>query len=511
MLARLHFAGEAIEPDELERRVGLVAGGLDAIGVAAGDVVALMLRNEPAALEVTLACNRIGAYHCPVNWHFKEQELAYILKDSGAKALFIHADLLSQVEAGIPRAVAAFSIAPSAYTQRTCNAGFDPVAVPAHALEYESWREHQSPYRGPERIAPGRFAYTSGTTGRPKGVRRLPETRHPDQPRLLEEVVRLTFGFDASARVFLSAPLYHGAPNLYGIQAAMRVATLVLEPRFDPEATLRAVQEHRLTHLYLVPTMCVRMLALPEETKKRYELSSVKFVTSTGSAFAPEVKRAMIQWWGPVIFESYASSETGMITVIDSEEWLRRPGSVGRPVGIAEVKIIGDGGRELGTGGVGNIYVRQPAYADFTYHNLPEARRAVDHQGLVCLGDVGYLDADGYLYICDRKSDMVISGGVNIYPAETESVLGGMPGVADCAAFGIPDAEFGEALAAVVQPEPGADLSADSVRNWLKQRIAGYKVPKVVEFMEVLPREDSGKIFKRKLRDPHWQKAGRRI
>ena len=511
MLARLHFAGEAIESGELERRIDLVAGGLNALGIAAGDVVALMLRNEPAAIELTLACNRIGAYHCPVNWHFKDQELAYILNDSGAKALFIHADLLTGVVAGIPRAVVTIAVTPAAYTLRTCGAVVDVAALPANAPEYKSWRERQSPYQGPAQIAPGRFAYTSGTTGRPKGVRRLTQALHPEQLRLLDETVRRTFGFDASARAFLSAPLYHGAPNLYAAQAAIRVDTLVLEPRFDAEATLRAIHEHRLTHLYLVPTMCVRMLALAEATKKRYDLSSVSFVIATGSPFPREVKRAMIDWWGPVIFESYASSETGMTTIIDSEEWLRRPGSVGLPVGSAQIKIVSDEGRELGTGEIGNVYVRQPAYPDFTYHNLPEARRAIDYQGMVCLGDVGFLDADGYLFICDRKSDMVISGGVNIYPAETEDVLGTMPGVADCVAFGIPDAEFGEALAAVVQPEPGAELSADSVRNWLKQRIAGYKVPKLVEFVQTLPREDSGKIFKRSLREPYWQKTGRSI
>jgi long-chain acyl-CoA synthetase len=509
MVARLHFAGETIEPTELERRIALVAGGLAGLGIRAGDVVALMLRNEPAAIEVTLACNRLGAYHCPVNWHFREQELAFILQDSGAKALFIHADLLPRAAGAIPAGVTVLSVAPSPYTQRAC--GIGPGAARAPALDYHQWRERQVPYAGPAQVAPGRFAYTSGTTGRPKGVRRLPETLHPEQPRLLEEAVRLTFGFDAHSRVYLSAPLYHGAPNLYGVQAALRAESLLLEPRFDAETTLRLIEQYRLSHLYLVPTMCVRLLALPAEVKRRHDLSAVRFVASTGSPFSPEVKRAMIEWWGPVIYESYASSETGMVTVIDSAQWLRRPGSVGRPVGAAQVKIVSDEGRELGAGEIGNIYVRQPAYADFTYHNLPQARRDVAYGDLVCVGDVGYLDAEGYLYICDRKSDMVISGGVNIYPAETEGVLGAMPGVADCAVFGIPDPEFGESLAAVVQPQPGAQLDAEAVRAYLKARIAGYKVPKVVEFMPSLPREDSGKIMKRKLRAPYWRRAGRQI
>ena len=511
MLARLHFGGETIESGELERRVAMVAGGLQELGSREGDVVALMLRNEPAAIEITLACQTLGIYHCPINWHFKESELAYILQDSGAEALFIDADLLTAVRGAIAEDVKTVVVKPSPYTLRAHRGAAVPDEAAADTLNYETWRERQSRYTGPGRTSRGRFAYTSGTTGRPKGVRRLPETLHPDQPRLLEEAVRVSFGFDASAHAYLSAPLYHGAPNLYGIQAAMRAESLLLEPRFDAQGTLRAIRDYRLTHLYLVPTMCVRLLALPAEVKKSYDLSSVRFVASTGSPFPAEIKQAMIDWWGPVIYESYASSETGMTTVIDSTEWQRKPGSVGRPIGIAKVKIFDDEGRELGPGEVGNIHVKQPAYADFTYHNNPEARRAIDREGLVCIGDMGYLDHEGYLYICDRKSDMVISGGVNIYPAETEGVLAAMPGVADCAAFGIPDPEFGEALAAVVEPQAGAQLSAEAVRAYLKERIAGYKIPKVIEFMSALPREESGKILKRNLRAPYWERAGRRI
>jgi long-chain acyl-CoA synthetase len=425
--------------------------------------------------------------------------------------LFIHADLLDGVRSGIPAYIPTFVVIPAAHTQRAYGLHADAVAQPTDERDYLRWRERQQRYAGPRGISPGRFAYTSGTTGRPKGVRRLPETLHPEQPRLLEEAVRATFGFEAGAHAYLSAPLYHGAPNLYGVQAMLRVESLLLEPKFDAEATLRAIQEYRLSHLYLVPTMCVRMLALPAAVRQRYDLASVRFVASTGSPFPESVKRAMIAWWGPVIYESYASSETGMTTVIGSEDWLRKPGSVGPPVGAAQVKIFDDLGRELGPGEIGSIYVRQPAYADFTYHNQPEARHAIDRDGLACIGDVGYLDRDGYLYICDRKSDMVISGGVNIYPVETEGVLASMPGVADCVAFGIPDEEFGEALAAVVQLQPGIELSAEAVRAYLKQRIAGYKVPRLVTFMRDLPREDSGKIMKRKLRAPYWERAGRQI
>jgi long-chain acyl-CoA synthetase len=245
--------------------------------------------------------------------------------------------------------------------------------------------------------------------------------------------------------------------------------------------------------------------------KRRYDLSSVEFVASTGSPCPPEVKKQMIEWWGPVINESYASSEAGFITLMPADEARTHPGSAGRPVAGAEVRIMNDAGEVLPPYEPGLIYCRQAAYPDFTYINRPEDRKAIDRDGLVAVGDVGYFDREGYLYICDRKSDMVISGGVNIYPAEIEAVLITMPEVADCAVFGIPDAEFGEALAAHVQPHDGASIEREAVRAFLKARIADYKVPRVIEFSDALPREESGKIFKRRLRDPYWKEAGRRI
>jgi long-chain acyl-CoA synthetase len=257
--------------------------------------------------------------------------------------------------------------------------------------------------------------------------------------------------------------------------------------------------------------MFARLLKLPESVRQRYDVSSMRFVISMGSPCAPEVKRAMIEWWGPVIHESYAASEFGLVTFISAAEALERPGSAGRVLPAASVRILDRAGREVPPGEVGLIYARNGAYPDFTYANNDGARRAIERDGLCTLGDMGYVDADGYLYVCDRDSDMVISGGVNIYPAEIEAALVTMPGVADCAVFGIPDAEFGEALAAAVQPQPGARLEAAAVQAWLRERLAGYKVPRTVAFMEALPREDSGKIFKRLLKQPYWAGSGRRI
>ena len=484
MTATLLCGEETIEPQELERRVARAAGAIDAAGIGENDVVALLLKNEPAYLEAMLACRRLGAYHCPINWHFKAEEAGFILRDSGAKLLVADAALLPQVQAGLPAALRV-------------------------ASDWKSWREAHAPWTGPARAPRGNMPYTSGTTGRPKGVLRKPAS--DTERKLALELYRTALGLDPAMRSLLSAPLYHSAPNLYALQVVLGGELLVLEPRFDAERTLALIQRHRLTHLYLVPTMYVRLLRLPADVRRRYDLSSVRFVSSTGSPCAPEVKRAMIEWWGPVINETYASSETGHITFIDSLDWLRHPGSVGRVHGNARLKILDDEGRERPPGEVGTIYVRQPAYPDFTYANNPAARAALERDGLWSVGDMGYVDREGYLYIADRRSDMVISGGVNIYPAEIEAALLGMPGVADCAVFGVPDAEFGEALAAAVQPTPGASLASHEIQSFLKGRIADYKVPKLIAFHEALPREDSGKIFKRLRREPYWRGAGRKI
>src|SRR5436190_17738429 len=355
----------------------------------------------------------------------------------------------------------------------------------------------------------GNMPYTSGTTGRPKGVRRQPASEA--QRSLAQALYRTALGIEPGTRALVSAPLYHSAPNLYAMQALLTAELLVLEPRFDAEATLALIERHGLTNVYLVPTMFVRLLRLPPEVRQRYDVSSLRFVSSTGSPCAPDVKRAMIEWFGPVITETYASSETGHISFIDSRDWLARPGSVGRPLGEGVVKILDDAGRELPPGEIGLIYCRQPAYPDFTYTNNPEARAALERDGLWGVGDMGYVDADGYLYVADRKGDMVISGGVNIYPAEIEAALITMPAVADCAVFGIPDAEFGEALAAAVQLRDGQRVTDSEIQDYLRQRIASYKMPRLVSFHESLPREESGKIFKRLLRDPYWAAAGRRI
>lgn len=506
MSADLYFEGTHYSGAQLAERGARLAGGLRALGVQEGDVVAVLLRNDPIYADIVHACRTAGCYYCPINWHFTTEEIRFLLSDSGAKVLIAHADLLEAARDAVPAGVTVLALAPGRH-------GEAGAAGAPGVRDYESWLRAQPPYDGP-RVAPrGHMAYTSGTTGRPKGVLRapIPLERLDAQLAQMRSVVEQTMGVVAGCRALMSAPLYHSAPGVF-IQNALQVAErLVLTPRFDPEQVLALVQEHRIDVLYLVPIMYVRMLKVPPEVRARYDLSSLRFVASTGAPCAPEVKRAMIEWFGPVIHETYASSEAGMITVATPADAAARPGTAGRPVDAAQVRILDESGRPCAPGEVGLVYVRQPAYPDFTYRHNAAARQAIDRDGMVSLGDMGYLDADGYLFICDRASDMVISGGVNIYPAEIEHELVRYPGVADCVVFGVPDDEYGERLLAMVQPVPGAQLEEGAMVEWLRGRLSGFKVPRTIVIEPQLPRDETGKLAKRRLRDKYWAGRTRRV
>ena len=286
--------------------------------------------------------------------------------------------------------------------------------------------------------------------------------------------------------------------------ALAQAALIVVMPRFDAEALLRAIEQHRLTHLALVPVMLVRLLKLPQAVRARYDVSSLEGVTHGGSACAPEVKRGMIDWWGPILSETYGSTEVSLIAASRSEEWLRFPGTVGRALPGTSIRILDEEGRILPPGEVGEIHVDSgPNALPFTYHNLPRERAKVERNGHVTNGDVGYLNEEGFLFVTDRKRDMVVSGGVNIYPAEIEAALITHPDVLDCAVFGVPDPEYGEALVAAVQSRPGAAPAAQAIRDHLRERLAGYKVPRRIWLVDDMPRDSMGKVFKRRLREAY--------
>ncbi|MGE8639851.1 MAG: AMP-binding protein, partial [Achromobacter sp.] len=412
-MSGLIIAGDLrLDRDALVARGEQVAAGLAAMGVREGDVIAVLLRNGMPYLEIIQACKRLGCYYCPINWHYTADEVAFLVNDSGAKLLIAEDDLWCQVGAALPAGLPVLRVKAEA-----------DVAVQAN--DYEAWRNAQPRYDGPLVAPRGHMAYTSGTTGRPKGVVRqpFPVDRLAEQLAAVEAVVEQAYGLRQGSRALLPAPIYHSAPSVFA-QVALRVCdTLVLTRRFDPIEVLRLIEQHRIDTIYLVPIMYVRLLKLDASTRASFDLSSLRFVASTGAPCAPELKRAMIDWLGPVVHETYASSEAGMVTAIDSHEALAKPGSAGRPIGPAQVRIYAEDGSVCAPGQVGRIYVRQPAYADFTYRNHPEARQAVERDGLIGLGDLGYVDEDGYLFVCDRESDLVISGGVNIYPAEIEHHL----------------------------------------------------------------------------------------
>jgi long-chain acyl-CoA synthetase len=500
-MSGLIIAGDLqLDRDALAARGEQVAAGLAAMGIREGDVIAVLLRNGMPYLEIIQACKRLGCYYCPINWHYTADEVAFLVNDSGAKLLIAEDDLWRQVCGALPAGLPVLRVMAEA------NAAFE-------ANDYEAWRNAQPRYDGPLVAPRGHMAYTSGTTGRPKGVVRqpFPVDRLAEHLAAVEAVVEQAYGLRQGSRALLPAPIYHSAPSVFA-QVALRVCdTLVLTQRFDAVEVLRLIEQHRIDTIYLVPIMYVRLLKLDAQTRASFDLSSLRFVASTGAPCAPELKRAMIDWLGPVVHETYASSEAGMVTAIDSHEALAKPGSAGRPIGPAQVRIYAEDGSVCAPGQVGRIYVRQPAYADFTYRNHPEARQAVERDGLIGLGDLGYVDEDGYLFVCDRESDLVISGGVNIYPAEIEHHLMQYPGVADCAVFGVPDPEFGERLLGLVQPAPGAALDLEGAMAWLTTRIARYKVPRGLEMRQALPRDDNGKIAKRRLRAEFWEGHARKV
>ncbi|MGE4239811.1 acyl-CoA synthetase [Ramlibacter sp.] len=498
-----------VSREELAQRAARVASGFAAMGVKAGDTVALLLRNELSFLVGLMAAARLGAYSVPVNWHLKSDEVAYLMQDCEAKVLVAHADLLAPVRDAIPADVKILVATPPPEVRAAYGIAQDTWPLPPGTIDWDSWRAQQPEWTAPRVRFPDSMVYTSGTTGKPKGVRR--GTPDAEQAAGMDVLRRLLFGLTPDSRSLVTGPMYHSAPNNFCVQAATYSELTVIMPRFDAEEMLQLVERHRITTMFMVPTMFVRLLALPKEVRERYDLSSLRFIVHSAAPCSPEVKKAMIAWWGPILYEFYGASETGPISFTDSKDWLAHPGTVGRIVDGATVAVLDDEGRELPLGQPGELYVKQVYTADFLYHKLPEKRAEVERNGLVSCGDVGYLDAENFLYLCDRKRDMVIAGGVNIYPAEIEATLITCPGVKDCAVFGIPDPDLGESLMAVIERAEGATLEAKDVIAFLKARIAGFKVPRQVTFADSLPREDSGKIFKRKLREPYWADAGRAI
>ena len=485
--------GHEIDYGELAARADAYGRGLQALGLGVGDVVVVMMPNSIELVALYFAAMECGLYVVPINWHLTGHEVAYIVEDSEAKAFVGHERF---AEAAV---VAASGVPANARFALGSIEGFRPLTE----LEDHGGRPDV-------RTAGAPMVYTSGTTGKPKGVKRPLTGADPDDVPVAAGFFFAGFRintFDDNVHI-CGSPLYHTAVlNFVGISIQLG-HTVVLMDKFDAEEMLRLIDAHRVTHSHMVPAQFIRLLALPEDVRARYDVSSLRTMIHGAAPCPNEVKRAMIDWWGPVVVEYYAATEGGGATIF-ADEWLRKPGSVGKAWSYSVIKILDEAGDEVPANEPGLVYM-QMGGSTFAYHKAEQKTRESRVGDLFTVGDIGYLDDDGYLFLMDRKNDMIISGGVNIYPAEIEGELVMHPAVADVAVFGVPDDEWGEAIKAVIQPAPGITPSPEltaEILAWAAERLAKYKLPKHVDYLDELPRDDNGKLYKRKLRDPEW--AGR--
>ena len=494
--ARVVETGEELTYAALDERSTRLAHALADAGLERGDVVALLTGNDLRAFEVYWAAVRSGLYVTAVNHHLAPDEVAFIVDDSGAKALIVAAD-----KGGLAGAVADRT---PTVTLRIVFGG----ELDGHE-DYETVLARASAEPLADEPAGATMLYSSGTTGRPKGVRPpLPDKHVSEGADPLLGLIK-AFGVDEGTVYFSPAPIYHAAPLRWcgGIHAYG--GTVVMSQKFDPERSLAAIAEQGVTHGQFVPTMFVRMLKLDEDVRTAYDVSTLKVAVHAAAPCPIDVKQKMIDWWGPILVEYYAGTEGNGMTMINSEQWLSKPGSVG-PAVMGTLHICDDDGHELGPEEVGTVYFERD-HVPFEYHNDPEKTRNAQHPEYptwTTVGDLGRVDADGFLFLTDRKSFMIISGGVNIYPAEIEAVLTLHEAIEDVAVLGIPDDEMGESVRAFVLPSasatPGPELEQEII-EFVRDRIAHYKAPRGVEFVDELPRTETGKLLKREIKDRYLE------
>ncbi|GGE01932.1 acyl-CoA synthetase [Polymorphobacter glacialis] len=482
-------SGQVMTYAELEARSNQVAQLLRSHGLKRGDTVAIMMSNGIDYLPVCWGAQRAGLVYVAMSTKLTADEAGYILSDSGARIVFASAGLAAVVAGGDVLA---------RYVTGGAVAGFDDLDTALAAMPVERIADESA----------GRdMLYSSGTTGRPKGVRGpLPEGPL-DAGDGISGLVSVLYQFGPDMIYLSPAPLYHAAPLRYCMAVQRFGGTVVVMERFDPEAYLALIEKYRITHSQLVPTMFVRMLKLPEAARMAHDLSSFKVAIHAAAPCPVDVKHAMLEWWGPVIHEYYSATEGAGFTTINSQEWLAKPGSVGKAI-LGEVRVLGDDDSVLPAGQTGRIYFA--GGPEFAYHNDAEKTASVMSAHGATFGDIGHVDADGYLFLTDRAAFMIISGGVNVYPQEAENALTLHPEVADVAVFGVPDAEMGEAVKAVVQPRDmslaGPELEAELIA-FVRARLSHVKCPKSIDFMAELPRHDTGKLYKRLLKDKYWAES----
>jgi long-chain acyl-CoA synthetase len=488
-------SGIVVTYGELEARSNRFARLLRASGLQAGDHVALLVENHPRFYELCVGAHRAGLVYTAISTRLTVGEARYIVEDCGARAIVATAataPVATQAAEGAGALVARWMI--------------DGTAPGWTA--YEDAVAAQPAQRIDDEVAGCDMLYSSGTTGRPKGVYVPPEAGSIDASYPLLETMRNRYGVGEDTVYLSPAPLYHAAPLRFNMGVLRLGGTCVIMEHFEAAEYLRLVEAHRATHTQLVPTMFVRMLKLPTEVRARFDVSSLRCAIHAAAPCPIPVKRQMIDWWGPIVWEYYAGTEGNGMTLCDAHEWLAHEGTVGRAV-VGELRICDEDGREMPVGEPGTVYFA--GGRPFEYHNDPEKTSGSRNaRGWTTLGDVGYVDADGFLHLTDRKAHMIISGGVNVYPQETENLLVTHPKVLDVAVIGVPDEEMGEAVKAVVTPRDMADAGPELEREliaWCRERLSPIKCPRSVDFEAELPRHPTGKLYKRLLRDRYW--AGR--
>jgi long-chain acyl-CoA synthetase len=489
--------GDEVDAKSLLEKSHQVVHALRSLGLSAGDVVATLLPNGQEMIELYLGCLEAGWYLVPINHHLVSGEIDYIVKDSGAKVFVAHERFGGQC-ATVSTSVKRFSVGEIS--------GFDSYAALLN----------DQPTSTPEDRSLGDVMnYTSGTTGNPKGVYRPLTGANPEAMAISLSGILFLFGIqpeDTNVHI-VGSPLYHTAVLRFGGGSIHFGHTLVLMDKWIPEEMLSLIERHRVTTSHMVPTQFHRLLSLPEDIRHKYDLTSLRHMIHAAAPCPVDVKRKMIEWWGPVIDEYYAASEGGG-TVVNTEEWLAKPGTVGKPWPISEIAIFDDDDNRIEEPGViGTVYMAMQA-GDFEYHKDKDKTAKNRIGKFFTVGDVGYLDEDGYLFLRDRKIDMIISGGANIYPAEIENVLLMHPSVGDVAVFGIPNIDWGEEVKAVIEPAPGVEgdeALAEDIRAFCQDKLAKFKTPASIDFVPELPRDPNGKLYKRKLRDPYWEGKERQV
>ena len=476
---------------ELNAEANRLARAVRRRGLGPGDAVAAMIPNRVEFATVLMAALRTGLRFTPINWHLTADEAAYIVDNCEARA-FVADGRFAAVAAG------AAARAPGAAVRLGVGAGIDGFDPYDEVVGAEEGHDLEDPVLG------GTMPYTSGTTGRPKGVH-----RPPVQPGA--RTVLPSFGYRPGESLHLcTGPLYHTAPLAFSLSGPLTAgAGVVCMDGWSPTETLRLIEEHRITHSHMVPTMFHRLLSLPDDVREAADVSSLRLVIHGAAPCPVATKRAMIEWFGPVLLEYYAATE-GTGTFVGSEEWLRKPGTVGKPADPDHIRVLGADGEPLPAGEVGTVYLRAPASGRFRYFKDPGKTESSYQGDHFTMGDVGYLDEDGYLFLTDRSADLIISGGVNIYPAEVEAALLTHTAVGDAAVIGVPDEEWGESVLAVIEPQPGVEPSdelAAELIDHCRELLAHFKCPKLVDFVDRLPRTDSGKLYKRRLRDEYRARA----